>query len=270
MSAYEEKIAARATRLSNDLDRYEAKYLVHASQLSAMRDFIAAFCVRDAHTIPDTSEYIITTLQLDTHDMALFSAKDGEAINRFKLRVRTYGLDGTAPVFLEIKRKIKGVIAKSRAQIPYSLWGKDTVVAPTRSIPFHSRSQEHNYLEFVRLVTELDARPKILLRYTRESYLGINDHYARVTFDRKLCYRPTQSWELLPSSGHWWNLYSEFATVDSYPFIILELKTYGDTPHWMVDMTERFDLVRIGFSKYYAAVCQEKLFSGGACIMPHY
>ena len=46
--------------------------------------------------------------------------------------------------------------------------------------------------------------------------------------------------------------------------VILELKTFSDTPWWMVEMTRRFNLVRVGFCKYSAGLRLESLFSGSA------
>ncbi len=245
-----------------DLERYEAKYLVHPSLVPAIRRHIEPFCVPDRHAEGATPEYVVTTLQLDSPDLALYRAKEEEAINRFKLRVRTYGLDGASPVFLEIKRKIKGVIAKSRVSLPYSAWNADVCLRPSGAVPLGSPKQAAAYFEFVRLTGELGAAPKVLVRYHRESYLGTNDRYARVTLDRLLRYRVARTWDLLPAGGPWWAMDSSTAMRHPYSGVILELKTFGDAPVWMVDMTERFDLVRIGFSKYFNAVRSELLFGG--------
>ncbi len=245
-----------------DLERYEAKYLVHPRVVLRIRQFIEPFCEPDRHAAGSTPEYVVTTLQLDSPDLALYRAKEEEALNRFKLRVRTYGLEGRHPVFLEVKRKIKGVIAKSRVAMPFSEWGPDACLRPPRGLAFTSSDQAAAYWEFVRLTNELGARPTVLLRYHRESYLGTNDRYARVTFDRRLCYRVARSWDLLPAGGGWWSMDSALAMRHPYSGVILELKTFGDAPVWMVDLTERFNLVRIGFSKYYNAMRSELLFSG--------
>ncbi len=245
-----------------DLERYEAKYLIHPSLVPEVRRFIEPFCHPDAHAAGAIPEYVVTTLQLDSPDLALYRAKEEEALNRFKLRVRTYGLDGKCPVFLEVKRKIKGVIAKSRVALPFAEWRADLCLNPPSRLVFQSPRQSAAYWEFVRLTRELDARPKVLLRYHRESYLGTNDRYARVTFDRLLCYRVARTWDLLPADGRWWSLDSALALRNPYSGVILELKTFGDAPVWMVDMTERFNLVRIGFSKYFNAMRSELLFGG--------
>lgn len=246
-----------------DLERYEAKYLVHPSQVPAIRDFIAPFCEPDDHAGGRRPEYVVTTLQHDTPDLALYYAKEREALARFKLRIRTYGLDGRCPVFLEIKRKIKGVIVKSRATIPAALWGGDLVASPGRAVPFRTRQEELNYLNFVRVAREIGARPVVLIRYRREAYLGRNDRYARLTFDRRLCYRPARDWTLLPPNGRWFGIDSSMVFGRPFSAAVLELKTFSDAPMWMVDLTERFDLQRIGFSKYFAAMRTESLYAGG-------
>lgn len=250
-----------------NLDRHEAKYLIHPRQVPSIRAFVEPFCMPDRHAPPDHPEYVVTTLQLDTHDGALYRAKETEAINRFKLRVRTYGLDGTCPVFLEIKRKIKGVISKSRVPVPSSYWTEALWNDPIANMPPLPARHQHNYIEFFRLVRELGATPKVLLRYHRESYMGTNDLYSRLTIDRRLCYRPARDWMLMPERGPWWCIDTEGAMSTPFSAMILELKTYAEAPLWMVDLTERFDLVRSGFSKYYNAMRCESLFYGEAYSM---
>jgi hypothetical protein len=244
------------------LERYEAKYIVEPSLIPQIREFIQPFCAPDPNADGDPPEYIITTLQLDSHDLVLHRAKDDESINRFKLRCRTYGTDGTAPVFVEIKRKIKGVIVKSRTFVPREHWGPHLFKGPASEFPFRSLHEKLNLAEFRRLMSAIGARPVMLIRYVRESYLGRNDNYARLTFDRRLCYCPARGWELPPQNVRWRSMDSETALRRPYSGLILELKTYRDAPMWMVELTERFSLVRAGFCKYSTAVRMESLYSG--------
>ncbi len=253
--------AARRSGVSVDLERYEAKYLIHPGMVPAIREFIAPFCAPDRHADSETTEYIVTTLQLDSADMALCRAREEEALNRFKLRVRTYGLNGESPVFLEIKRKINDVIAKTRVELPFEAWSPEICLSPSARAPIHP-SQAHDYLDFVRLVQQLGARPKVLIRYHRESYLGINELYLRLTLDRRLTYRVHRSWELLPNGGRWWHMDSALSMRSPFSGVVLELKTFCDVPVWMIDMIKRFNLVRIGFCKYYTAVRLESLLAG--------
>lgn len=250
-------------RQSIELERYEAKYLIEPALVPEIREFIAPFCEPDNHASGALPEYVVTTLQLDTPDLALYHAKEHEALIRFKLRIRTYGLDERCPLFLEIKRKIKGVIVKSRATIPAALWGGDLITSPHRWVPFRTAQEQMNYLNFVRLAHVIGAQPVMLVRYHREAYLGRNDRYARLTFDRRLCYHPTRDWTLWPENANWYTVDTATLLGRSRSMVILELKTFRDAPLWMIDLTERFDLQRIGFSKYFVAMRTELLYRGG-------
>ena len=242
--------------------RHEAKYVIPPALAPEIREFVRPFVVPDRHAVGDPPEYTVTTLQLDSPDLTLYRMKETKARNRFKLRIRTYGEDGRAPIFLEVKRKLGSIVSKSRAVIPAGSWCGNPL-APIGALPrFRSPKDELAYLEFCRLVREIDARPVVLIRYRRESYIGANDNYVRVTFDRRLCYRPTREWSLNPTGGRWWSMDATSALNRPFPGLVLALKTYGDTPQWLVDLTERFNLTRAGFCKYYIAVRQESLFDG--------
>lgn len=246
----------------SQLDRYEAKYIVHPSLVPQMREFIRPFCIPDPNADGDPPEYVITTLQMDSPSLRLHYAKEQEDLFRFKLRVRTYGLEGTGPLFMEIKRKIKGVIAKSRVVVPRAHWGESLMRGPVK-MPFRSDHERRVFAEFRRLFHALDARPIVLIRYIRESYLGHNDVYARLTFDRQLQYSPAKSWDLPPTGVRWIPMDSCTALNRPYSGCILELKTFRDAPTWMVDLVERFNLVRGGFCKYSTAIRLESLYQGG-------
>ena len=143
----------------------------------------------------------MTTLQLDTDSMDLALAKERKTLSRFKLRIRTYGYGDEAPVFFELKRKVNGVIIKSRAKTNRRVYNRGKALTDVEHCPLLKTPKDNsNFLEFARVVRLLNARPKMLIRYIRESYFGANDDYARITFDRRISYRPTRDWGLPPSS----------------------------------------------------------------------
>jgi hypothetical protein len=246
------------------LDRYEAKYIVPPALVPRIREFIRPFCNPDPHGEGDPPEYMITTLQLDTPALSFHHAKANEAVNRFKLRVRTYGETGCGRVFLEVKRKINGTIVKSRSSVPASAWGEKLLFAPKLEVAFASRKEEDSFLEFRRLAQITGARPTVCIRYIRESYFGRNDHYARVTFDRKLQYRPAPSWELTPAGARWFSMDTPLVQNKDLPGsgVVLELKTLSSAPTWMIDLVQQFGLVRTGNCKYSTAINLESLFRG--------
>jgi hypothetical protein len=244
------------------LTRHEAKFVIPWDQVPAVREYIRPFCYPDPHATSDPPLYTTTTLQLDTPGLALCMAKEWESPHRFKLRARTYGFDGSCPVFLEVKRKHNGINLKSRACIPYEVWASGDWRKPHVKLDFKSKSQAWGFLEFRRLIDELGARPTILIRYERESYHGNLDRYARVTLDYRLRYRRAAGWDLLPTRGPWWSMDSQIEMNRPYAGVVLELKTYNDAPRWMIDMVREFSLVRTGFCKYFNAVRRELAFGG--------
>ncbi len=253
----------KASKEDTQIDRFELKYVVHPSVVSSIREFIQPFVADDHHAGPGIPEYLVTTLQLDSPNNRLHYAKEHEAFSRFKLRIRTYGTEGKIPYFLEIKRKIQAAIVKSRVILHPADLSKENLLTVNPHLPFASQAQYTNYLDFVRLVNEIAARPKIFIRYIRESYKGICETYSRVTLDRALCYRPAfGQWHFPLKEKNWYCLDTSTALCAPFSGHILELKCGSEMPEWMLELIERFDLVKVGFSKYSAAMRLESLYSG--------
>ena len=257
-------MSSKTPQLQRDLvTRYESKYAISREMVPEIRAFIQPFCTPDPYTHGFPPEYTITTLQLDSPDFALHYAKEREAVNRFKLRARTYGQIGSAPVFAEIKAKMEETIMKTRVAVPFGLWGKELLFGVKVPRCFKSEKQEVDFLQFKRLVWEIGAQPVALVRYIRESYVGTVDRYARVTFDRKLQYQMTRSWTDFGRSGTWHGMDSTEAQGFGLPYssVILELKALSHMPVWVMDLVERFQLKKLGNCKYSTAVWCEGLFS---------
>lgn len=246
------------------VERYEMKYVIPRIAVAKIRDFIRPFCKPDPNTRGTPPEYLITTLQLDTPDYRLHFAKQAEMENRFKLRVRTYGDIGTSPVFAEIKAKLEHTIVKTRAQIPFDVWGRDLVYGVRYPDVFQTEQQELDFLKFRKVVLQTAARPAAVIRYTRESYIGTLDSYVRITFDRKLEYQATDSWTDFGRTGIWRSMDSQTAQGFGLPYsgVVLEVKTLSNVPVWVQELVERFELVRSGNCKYSTAIWREGDFAG--------
>ena len=243
------------------INRYECKYLIPPALMPAVREYIAPFVLPDRFCLGDPPEYCITTLQLDTPSFAFHNAKENELDDRVKLRVRTYGEIGSAPVFTEIKGKFQGIVVKARTMIPFHAWSEGLVYSVELPHFFKTARQENDFLKFRRLVWETNARPMILVRYVRESYVGPGKEYLRVTMDKKLeyCARPT--WENFGRGESWYPMDSAESQAREDSCVVLEIKTLEDVPVWVIDMVERFNLQRGGNCKYSTGVWQESLFS---------
>jgi hypothetical protein len=200
-------------------------------------------------------------LQLDTPSFAFHRAQELEMDNRFKLRVRTYGENGTMPVFTEVKSKFQGIVVKNRSMIPVEAWNEKLIYSTELPDIFKNRTQENDFLNFRRLVWETDARPLIVVRYIRESYVGIGRQYLRVTFDRKLEYCPRVTWTGFGAGETWYPMDSSQDQAKDDSCVVLEIKTLEEVPVWIVDMVERLNLQRGGNCKYSTGIWKESLFS---------
>ena len=246
-----------------ELVRHEAKYIIPPQLVPEIRKYLKPFCSPDAYGKGDPPEYTVITLQLDTADLALHHAKENDSTNRFKLRIRTYGDPGSS-VFLEVKRKVGAVIVKTRARVPRDRWSGDLLHRIAVDLPFKSDREYRGFLTFLRLTREMRAEPVVKIRYIRESYFGELEDYARVSFDRCLQYQPTRSWDVACEEGRWLSIDSDLTQnkLNAFSGVVLELKTLNDAPHWMVDLTREFGLVRGGHCKYSNAIWNESLFRG--------
>ncbi len=260
----------RHAAFNRKLQRYETKYVIPREMLPEIRELIRPFCEPDPNCTGNPPTYLNTTLQLDSAGLNLHYAKLWDFVDRFKLRVRTYGDPvGEAPLFLEVKAKDRNMIYKYRSQIPFASWGEhlfqDQII---RGIHFKSAKETDNFYQFVRLTKQIGARPVMLIRYQRESYFGKRDDYSRVTFDSQLEFQHTRSWTSWGRDGRWRALDNPQIQTRRHDIelkfsgVVLELKALQDVPRWMLDLVKRLDLWRVGHCKYSNAIWSESMFHG--------
>ena len=232
-------------------ERYEFKYFVDERHIPTIRQTALAVGSRDSHAGPDGT-YVIRSLYLDTRDLLLYEANDREAHDRFKVRVRSYPSGGTpygsAPVFLEIKRRTGDVIRKSRAPVSPNVWQAITrgETAALQALPGRSRPAAEKFTE---KVLHYHLEPAELVQYTREAFASKIDIYARVTLDTRIAGQPPLGLTLDANDRRW-------RSVDGPRLLgrsvhtVLELKFQHEPPRWMSTMVKRLDLYRFSFSKY--------------------
>ncbi|MDF7801146.1 polyphosphate polymerase domain-containing protein [Pontiellaceae bacterium B1224] len=248
---------------TTELDRFEAKYIIPRELVEPIKAFIRPYCVMDKHCEAAGGHYTINTLQMDSPTLSLHYAKEWEASHRFKLRVRTYGLQpGKAPVFMEIKRKYFERVIKSRACISFDQWKPGVLKKHVDELNLKSVKEREAFREFVRLSEEIDARPLVYIRYSREAYTGIFDHYARVTFDSKLCYQPVTDMYGWGEGGRFISMDSGLVRNRRESSLVLEIKCTEQVPTWMIELVQTFSLVRCGNCKYSTAIWMENCLTG--------
>ena len=232
------------------IERYEMKFRIPAALVAPIRAHALRYCTPDSAN--KGGRYTICSLYFDTPARRFFHETGDRSPRRFKLRVRRYRSGDS--FFLEIKRRIKSVIVKSRARVPATAW--PTIFHDPRCIDTLKLDDytHRDAQDFISRCLRHSATPAALVRYQREAYVSGVDDYARVTFDYNLEAAPPEGWQIPVEDGPRWRPMDSprrFGLAESG--VVLELKCTSAVPDWMTDIAQRFGLKRSGFSKFGAA-----------------
>ncbi|MDX1965241.1 MAG: polyphosphate polymerase domain-containing protein [Pirellulales bacterium] len=226
--------------------RYELKYWITEAQATTMRAYVRQFLVPDEHSrVENNFRYSVHSLYCDSRRLQTYHATCQGLKNRFKLRLRYYDDQPTSPVFLEIKRRVGGVIFKQRAAT--------SKPAAAQFLCGHPLVKEHLIAgesapawaalnEFCDLYHEIRAVPCVYVTYSREAYVSPQSNDVRLTFDRDLyahAYRPSNGLTVPPRIHPAQNSQ-----------VLLELKFTDRYPQWMRHMVAALNLLRVSFAKY--------------------
>ncbi len=215
-------------------ERVECKYVVKEEKLASL--------MADLRPLLREDEYPrghIASLYLDTPDFRIIRASVEKEVYKEKLRLRGYNTPGQDDrVFLEIKKKFKGVVYKRRVPMEQSdamayIQGKE---APLQS----------------QIMREIDyamqfwgqPRPAVLLGYDREAFFWRDEPGVRLTFDRNLHYRRVDLSLSSPPGGK---------NIQPPGAVLMEIKTGGGMPCTLSHLLDKHGIYPTKFSKYKTA-----------------
>lgn len=214
--------------------RYEIKYLINKSQLDELKNLFRQHMVADVH-----GQSTICSLYFDTPDFLLARRSIEHPIYKEKLRLRSYGVaTPDTTVFIELKKKYKSVVYKRRISMSESS-ACDYLIH--RISP--DEKQITNEINYV-LDIYKDIAPAIMLSYQREAFYAKNDHDFRVTFDTNVLWR---DYDLSLTKGIYGN------PILGKDQVLMEVKTAGAIPMWLVDYLSKNHIYKTSFSKYGTA-----------------
>jgi len=229
-------------KLKNVFQRKETKYLIPTTQFhSFLKD------LKKQMQIDEYGLHTILSLYFDTPDDRFITNSMTKPKYKEKFRVRSYDIPKeTSMVFLEIKKKVNGIVYKRRMPLTYAeylqwLDQKHFLKNEDEQIP-----QEVNWL-FKR---NPDLSPKTMIMYERMSLFGTSDPDFRVTFDQNIRFRSTNL-EL--------SITGEETLVAPEIGVLMEVKALGAYPLWFVELLNDYQLRKGSFSKY-AETYQRHLF----------
>lgn len=214
-------------------ERSEKKYLITNEQQQAL-----LFALRD-HLIPDKyGESTINNIYFDTPDYRLIRASiEKPTVYKEKLRVRSYGHPtADSNVFVELKKKYKGVVYKRRIDMTYL----QAILYLCKHQPPPEETQVTREIDyFMRFYKKL--RPAVSLFYDRMAYYSNDDPDLRLTFDTNIRFR-NRDFDISKGDYGYLLLGSEKS--------ILEIKAAGAMPLWLTHELDRLKIYPTSYSKY--------------------
>jgi hypothetical protein len=225
--------------------RFELKYLIPNDLALRVRDFIQQYLDLDEYGVgkPDLS-YPVHSLYLDSDKWEIYWRTINGDKNRYKLRIRYYSENPSVPVYFEIKRRMKDVILKERCGVRREAIGH--ILAghfPPPEMMVTRSAEDHQALnEFMRLMLNMNAHPKMHVAYEREAYVSEFNNEFRVTMDRAVRVQPRFEGVLTT------RMENPFVCTDET--VILELKFTGRFPNWYRDLVQRFHCFQCGAAKF--------------------
>jgi len=230
--------------------RFELKYVIDEACAAGIRNFVRSYLDPDEYAdVRHQNSYVVSSLYLDNAVLYLFDQTVAGKKNRFKLRIRFYDDNRHNPAFLEIKRRIGGVIFKERAKVTRD--GVCQVLAgkgPKRTYLMSATGDsegESALQNFCNLCFSIDAHGCIYVTYRREAYVSPESNQIRLTFDRELLGSPYEAGTGLVMPTH-----GVRPATGNDGRVILELKFTDRFPDWMRDLVHTFNLQRMSVPKY--------------------
>lgn len=230
-------------------ERQELKYRITDAQRAALEAAFGARVVPDEH-----GESTICNIYYDTADHRLIRASLEKPAYKEKLRLRSYGVtEPGGEVFLELKKKYKGIVYKRRITLPEDAAGE--FIAGRAPLGEHGQiGREIEY--FTAFYAPL--LPAVHLSYERSAWFSREDRDLRITFDKNIRFRQEDVSLTLPAGGR--RILPEGES-------LMEIKAAAALPLWLVSELDTLGIYQSTFSKYgeaYTAILAgaQKTFGG--------
>lgn len=230
--------------------RYEKKFQMTEEQMNQLLPLIGEHMDPDPYCVQGRT-YTICNVYYDTEDSRVIRQSLAKPYYKEKLRMRSYGTPaGPASfVYLEMKKKIGGLVTKRRAELSYQA-AQDFL--KSRQIPNDIDYMNRQVLEEIAYFLKYyPVRPAVFISYERTAYFDRRDPEFRLTFDRNLLSRRQNPDLLCGNSGR---------ALMSPDFRLMEVKVSNAFPRWLADALCDRDLFSSSFSKYgreYASWLEE-------------
>lgn len=215
-------------------ERTEKKYLISTDQKNLLLNLIDDKICSDKYGVST-----VCSLYFDTDDFRLIRNSIDKPLYKEKLRLRCYSTPTSdSTVFLELKKKYKGIVYKRRETMTYTQAKQYFAehIKPTDSQIMKEIDWTMNFYKTL--------KPRMFIGFDRLAFVGKEDSHLRITFDENLRYR-TENLDL--------SLGSYGKNIINKNLCIMEIKALNSMPLWLSNALSDLKIYPSSFSKYGTA-----------------
>lgn len=220
--------------------RYEKKFLLTQKQYESLIPRLLDYMEPDQYCL-DGNNYSIYNIYYDTVHSDVIRHSISKPYYKEKLRLRSYRIptDPTDKVFLELKKKINGIVNKRRVVL--------TLEEANLFISQGIRPKAKDYMseqvinEIAYYLSHEKVQASVYIGYTRKAFFSKEDSDFRLTFDSQIL---TRREDLTLEDGYFGeNILEE----NQY---LMEVKILGAMPVWFTKILSELEIYNTHFSKY--------------------
>ncbi|MDR1618117.1 MAG: polyphosphate polymerase domain-containing protein [Treponema sp.] len=215
--------------------RYEQKYLLDTSQYHEFLKLLDGFTSVDEYG-PST----IYSIYYDNDEFGIARNALKKSAYKEKLRLRSYGIpqSGEDTVYLELKKKLKGITYKQRVPMLFTGMKKHFDFRPDNCPENYIFSELDWFLNYYK------PFPRFMICYDRLAFRGREDKSLRITFDTNIRWRAS---DLDFSRGSY-----GFPLLGENEYL-MEIKVKNSIPLYLTAHLGRLKIYPFSFSKFRAA-----------------
>lgn len=210
--------------------RTEQKYYLTNIQFKKLINNIKDYIVKDKYFKESICSIYFDN---DNNDIVINSLSKPLYKEKFRLRSYNTPLDDDI-VFLEVKKKYKGVVYKRRVTMSY----KDAKEYIYMKKKPDFKSQIFDEIDYS--FNKYNLKPIINISYERYAYLSKSDNHFRITFD----YNIRSNSKILELNK---DIKGDYLLKEGY---IMEIKSINPIPFWLLKELENLSIYPTNFSKY--------------------
>ena len=220
--------------------RYEKKFILTQEQYDALIPRLLEYMNPDEHC-ESGKNYSIYNIYYDTNNNDVIRHSIGKPYYKEKLRLRSYDIPTSFDdkVFLELKKKINGIVNKRRVVLTLGEAYKFVTYGTPPISTDYLNKQVINEIKYY--LEKNKVNPKVYIGYSRKAFFAKDDRDFRLTFDSQII---TRRDDLTLEAGYFGE---DILGDDRY---LMEVKILGAMPLWFTRILTDLEIYNTHFSKY--------------------